>query len=255
MAPDDLRRYRSWYRRVLRLYPKAHRDRFGEAMELAFVDCLRDRAVLDGPVLRAALWMVADTLSAGARERVASMAAGSHGIVRVALGTALLLLVPFVAMQVTDEVQWSPLDFAFMGAILFGTGVAYQRIARHARSATYRLAVGIALAGAFFLVWTNAAVGIIGEPGGPNLMYVVVLLIGLLGAIAARLRAPAMAWPLFAMAAAQMAVPIVALAIAPHEVIMEPPGAIGVFVLNACFAAMFVASGLLFRRAEAAVTA
>jgi hypothetical protein len=256
MASDEVvLRYRRWYRRLLRMYPASHRERFGEAMEQTFVDVIRERAAVGRGIAGSALWMFAETAAAIARERVVSMSGTSARIGRVVMATALLLLVPFVAMQFTAEVNWSMLDFAFMGALLFGTGLAYQLIAWHARSAAYRLAVAVAMAGVFFLVWVNAAVGIIGDPGGVNLMYAGVLLIGIVGAVATRLRAPAMAWPLFAMAAGQMAVPMVALVIAPHEVMFEPPGALGVFVLNACFAAMFVASGMLFRWAGARMDA
>ncbi len=55
------------------------------------------------------------------------------------------------------------------------------------QNTTYRFAVGIALLGAFLVVWVNLAVGIIGEPDNlANLMYVGVLVVGLVGAIVAR---------------------------------------------------------------------
>jgi hypothetical protein len=44
---------------------------------------------------------------------------------------------------------------------------------------------------------------------------------------------------------------VIALAIAKPQVTMEPPGVLGVFVLNAFFAMLFVGSALLFRHAGA----
>ena len=54
----------------------------------------------------------------------------------VALVTALLLLIPLLAMRFTDEVAWSPTDFAVAGALLFGTGFTYKVIAGKWSSAT-----------------------------------------------------------------------------------------------------------------------
>jgi hypothetical protein len=39
-----MRRYRHWYAKLLRLYPKPYYERFGEGMEQTFNDLLRERA-------------------------------------------------------------------------------------------------------------------------------------------------------------------------------------------------------------------
>jgi hypothetical protein len=49
--------------------------------------------------------------------------------VRVALATAFILLLPLVAMQITDEVDWGVADFAFAGALLGGTGLVLHELA------------------------------------------------------------------------------------------------------------------------------
>jgi hypothetical protein len=50
--------------------------------------------------------------------------------VRVALATALILLVPLVAMQITDEVAWSLADFVIAGVLLGGAGLLLEMTAR-----------------------------------------------------------------------------------------------------------------------------
>lgn len=48
-------------------------------------------------------------------------------MLRVALVTGLLLLVPLVAMQFTDEVRWNLADFVVAGALLFGVSAARSK--------------------------------------------------------------------------------------------------------------------------------
>src|SRR5688572_8532608 len=100
---------------------------------------------------------------------------------------AALLLLPLLAMQVSDEVAWDLADFVFAGALVAGVGVTYELAARTTGSRAYRAAVGVALAAAFILVWANAAVGVIGSEDNPaNSMYGGVLAVGILGALIAR---------------------------------------------------------------------
>lgn len=153
---------------------------------------------------------------------------------------ALMLLLPLVAMQFTDEVNWSVADFAVFGAMLAAAGGAFELAARMTRNAPYRTAVGVALAAAFLLVWANGAVGIIGSEDNPaNLMFGGVLAVGLAGAAVARFRPRGMARALVATAVAQALVAVIA-AVA---------GLGYIFVATAFFGALWLASAWLFRRA------
>src|SRR5688572_13882947 len=76
---------------------------------------------------------------------------------------ALILLLPLIAMQFTDEVDWSMFDFAFAAVLLGGLGLGLELAVRKTDNAAYRLAAAVALAAAFLLVWVNGAVGIIGS--------------------------------------------------------------------------------------------
>jgi hypothetical protein len=67
--------------------------------------------------------------------------------VRVALATACILLVPLVAMQITDEVNWGLADFALAAALLGGTGLLLELAARKPGNLVYRAAataIGVA---------------------------------------------------------------------------------------------------------------
>jgi hypothetical protein len=60
--------------------------------------------------------------------------------VRVALATAFILLLPLVAMQITDAVAWGVADFVFAGALLGGTGLLLELAARKPGKIAYRAA-------------------------------------------------------------------------------------------------------------------
>jgi hypothetical protein len=92
----------------------------------------------------------------------------------------------------------------------------------------------------------NGAVGIIGsENNDANTLYLGVVLVGILGALLARLRANGMALALSAMAITQCLVLVIALAAG-----WVPSGtAVRVAILNGFFVTLFVGSALLFRHA------
>ena len=160
---------------------------------------------------------------------------------------ALILLLPLVAMQFTDEVGWGPVDFIVAGVLLFGSLLTYELVARKMGSLAYKAAVGIAVATALLLVWVNLAVGIIGSEDNPaNLMYLGVLAVGLIGGLIARLEPRGMALALFATALAQMLVAVIALVAGSG---FAESGPLEIVALNGIFATLFVGSALLFQRA------
>ncbi len=161
---------------------------------------------------------------------------------------ALILLLPLVAMQFTDEVVWDETDFVVMGAMLFGACGAYELAARMTGNIAYRAAVGVAVVAAFILVWMNLAVGIIGSEDNPaNLMYGGVLAVGILGALIVRFQPNGMARALAATALAQALVGVIALLAGWGSTGANWPGAI-VF-LTGFFAVLWLVSAWLFRKA------
>ena len=178
----------------------------------------------------------------------------TQSITSIALATALLLLIPLVAMQFTQEVVWTLSDFVFAGVVLFGAGLTYVLIARKWDNTAYRLAVGVAVAAGFLLVWVNAAVGLIGSEDNPaNLLYGGVLAVAFIGAIAARFRPLGLSRAMFSAALTYVLVTVVALFIwKPTGAAAEPSVyLLNVLVANAVLASLWAISGLLFRRANA----
>ena len=169
---------------------------------------------------------------------------------RIAAWTAvpLVLLVPLIAMQFTDEVVWDVTDFALFGALLVGVGVTFELAARKTGNSAYRSAVGVALAAAFILVWVNGAVGIIGsEDNDANLMYNGVLAVGLIGALIARFEPHGMTRAMIATAGAQALVAVIALiAGMQHSEVSSVSEILG---LNGFFVALFLGSAWLFQNA------
>jgi hypothetical protein len=76
---------------------------------------------------------------------------------------ALALLLPWVAMQFTSEVDWGIADFAVFGVMLLVVCGSYEFATRLTPNKWYRLAVGIALLAVFLLIWVELAVGIFGN--------------------------------------------------------------------------------------------
>jgi hypothetical protein len=161
---------------------------------------------------------------------------------------ATILLLPLVAMRVTDEVAWDGTDFAVAGAMLLGACGAHELAARRTGDVAYRAAVGVAVAAAFVLIWLNLAVGIVGSEDNPaNLMHGGVLAVGGLGALIARFWPRGMARALAATALAQASVGAIALAAGSGSTGASRPVAIA--LLTGFFAALWLASAWLFRKA------
>ena len=114
-------------------------------------------------------------------------------------------------------------------------------------SATYRLALALAVGTGLFLFLGAGALGIIGDGGSEDRMYVGVLAVLVVGAAVARLRAREMAYVLAATALAMGVCAVIAFANGWHDL----PGAsvIEILGLTGLYAALFAASGWLFWRA------
>ncbi|WP_338875336.1 hypothetical protein WBJ53_06910 [Spirosoma sp. SC4-14] len=82
----------------------------------------------------------------------------------ILLAVVILLSIPFIAMQFTNEVNWSLFDFVVAGTLLLGTGLMCEFVLRKVRKLEYRIALLGAILLALFLIWAELAVGIFGSP-------------------------------------------------------------------------------------------
>ena len=76
----------------------------------------------------------------------------------------LLLIIPLIAMQLTDEVEWSLFDFIIMGTLLLITGLMGEIIFKKVKKYKHRVILYVIVAIIFFLIWVELAVGIFGTP-------------------------------------------------------------------------------------------
>ena len=96
------------------------------------------------------------------------MIAQNKRLVAILTLIAVLLLVPFIAMQFTTEVNWSVFDFIIAGILLLGTGLSIEFVLRKVKSRERRIALCVTIVALLFLVWAELAVGIFGTPFAGN---------------------------------------------------------------------------------------
>ena len=246
-------RYRRWYARLLRLYPRPFRQRFGEPMTQTFTDLIRERREASPALHAFALGTFAETSAQILRENMTQLMDTNSTVIRWGrwvLVTAAVLAVPALAMafklgvpdpgQGTEGVNWTAMDFAAMGVLVLGAGLLYEYASsRITGNGLHRAAVGIAVLAGLGLIWVNLAVGMMDvEPG--NLLYVLVLFVALIGAAVGRFEPREASIAMFATAGAHATVAVIALVTG-----LGPQ-----LPADAFFIAAWVASGLLFRQAS-----
>lgn len=89
-------------------------------------------------------------------------------LVIILLTAVIILLLPLIAMQFTEEVNWSLSDFMVAGALLIGTGLLCELAMRKIKKISWRIAVCVFFLAVLFLIWAELAVGIFGLPFGGN---------------------------------------------------------------------------------------
>lgn len=93
-------------------------------------------------------------------ENKTSMIKQNKRLIIILLTVVLLLLMPLVAMQFTDEVNWTLLDFIAAGVLLSGAGLLCELVLRKVKKVKYRIAICIAILAILLIIWVELAVGI-----------------------------------------------------------------------------------------------
>lgn len=82
----------------------------------------------------------------------------------IVLSVALLLLIPFIAMQFTNEVMWTLSDFIIAGVLLLGTGLMCELVIRKVTTPRHRIIFCTVILFGLVIIWLELAVGIFGTP-------------------------------------------------------------------------------------------
>ena len=82
----------------------------------------------------------------------------------IVISAAILLLIPLIAMQFSDEVNWKLADFVIAGVLLFGTGLICEFVMRKVKKKENRIALIVVIIALLLLIWVELAVGIFGTP-------------------------------------------------------------------------------------------
>ena len=74
---------------------------------------------------------------------------------------AIILMVPLIAMQFSQEVDWKIMDFAFMGMLLLVFFFLLEGILTYAKSMFWKIFFILVISLGLLLTWAELAVGIL----------------------------------------------------------------------------------------------
>lgn len=135
-------------------------------------------------------------------------------------GVLAIWLLPLIAKQFTDEVQWTTFDHVIWAIMLIIPAGIIEVVSRLTSNWFYRGAVVIALGTAFVITWVNLAVGIVGNEENPtNLIFFGVVAIAMIGAPLVGFRAARLRWVFYLTAAAQALSALTALQAEPFVLV------------------------------------
>lgn len=159
---------------------------------------------------------------------------------------AILLLLPAIAMQFTDEVQWTAGDFLFAAVLLGGTGLLVELVVRRSGDIAYRAGALVALLGIFLLGWSNAAVGFVGSGANvANILYMALIGLAFVLGCVVLFRARGMVGVMVTVAVAQALITVVAFA----QGLVRAEETTVIVAINGFFIALWTAAALLFKKA------
>ena len=155
-----------------------------------------------------------------------------------------ILLLPAFAMQFTAEVNWTASDFVFAAILLGFLGAVVELAARLARPGGQRIGYVLAGVTTFLTLWSNAAVGIIGDDDFVNSFFVIMIIAAMVIGALARFRPGVMKWLTAALGIGQYGTGIAALFLMPGHAVE--------WGLLTFFAVLWFVSSWCFARARKA---
>ncbi|MEN3972742.1 hypothetical protein WJS89_08695 [Sphingomicrobium sp. XHP0235] len=158
---------------------------------------------------------------------------------------AFLVALPAIATALGAEgVDWGSEDYIAAAILLGGAGLVVELLVRVSRDWNYRIAALLVTSGALFTLWSNLAVGIVGNEDNPiNIGYFLIVPLLALGATVVKLKAAGMAAVARVAATFYIGMGIAAFASGQGN---PAPFIIGI---HAVFVTIFAGAGLLFQRA------
>jgi ABC-type cobalt transport system substrate-binding protein len=85
-------------------------------------------------------------------------------LIGIILTVVFLLLIPLIAMQFTNEVNWNLADFVVAGVLLLGTGLICELVMRKVKKTNHRIILCTIILVVLLLIWIELAVGLFGTP-------------------------------------------------------------------------------------------
>jgi hypothetical protein len=82
-------------------------------------------------------------------------------ITKIAVVALAILLIPLIAMQLTNEVNWQLGDFIVAAVLLCFFGYVYEVLTQKSSKVKNKIVIGIIVLAALLLVWAELAVGLI----------------------------------------------------------------------------------------------
>ena len=76
----------------------------------------------------------------------------------------LLLLIPLIGTMVSDQVNWSLIDFMLIGSLLILSGLSVHLFSERVKNKRVRIVAILITVLIFLLIWVELAVGIFGTP-------------------------------------------------------------------------------------------
>lgn len=82
----------------------------------------------------------------------------------IVIAVLSLLLIPFIGIQFTSEINWSVFDFIVMGILLLITGLLINFALYKLKNPIFRIIAVVTIILLFILLWIELAVGIFNSP-------------------------------------------------------------------------------------------